>query len=376
MSHKIGIIVSGGPAPGINSVISSAVITARKLGSEVVGFLGGFQGAVEHSDRSVVPLPLSDVTRVYKTGGSIIGTSRFNPFKSKESTERFKQTLKDHGIDQLVVIGGEGSAYISYLISKEIPYVQIVHVPKTIDNDLLLPHEMPSFGFETARSAGTHIVDTLMIDAKTCERWFLVSTMGRNAGFLALGLGIASRATTTLIPEEFLGKSPTLTSIADILLGSIKARLADGKPYGVALIAEGVLDTIDSSSTPLLATCPRDELGRIKHSEIEVGEIILSELRALCKKEKLSVAFNTKNIGYELRCHDPVSYDIEYTTILGFGAIELLRKGQSGVMVIREFDSIGSVPLSDMALPSGGIRSRKVDLDSDLYRVARSFMIR
>ena len=374
-SGAFGIIVSGGPAPGINSVISSVVIEARNRGFTVKGLKEGFKGVSLREPDSVVELTIEQVSSIASTGGSILGTSRFNPFRSPQTKQQFLSELREHGIDKLVVIGGEGSAYLSHQLALEQPGVQVVHVPKTIDNDLILPNHYPSFGFETARYAGTKILDTLRVDAKTTKRWFLVTSMGRKAGFLALGLGIASGATSTLIPEEFLpGTTPA--EVAQIIFGSIQRRFLSGRDWGVVIIAEGVLDLLSPDSSKELRECPRDELGRIIYSQVELGDVIKPELQRLCDNAGHDLKLNTKDIGYELRCHPPVSFDVEYTKFLGFGAVRHILEGRTDGMVTRDYDSLGFQPLSELVLPDGSIRSRKIDLESDIYKVARSFMIR
>jgi 6-phosphofructokinase len=371
-----GIVVSGGPAPGINSVISAATIEAINRGYRVFGLHGGFQALSHGEGTSLQELTIEAVSRIADTGGSILGTSRFNPFFREDTTQAFIQGLAQHGIDKLVVIGGEGSAYLSYQISLRFPHLRVVHVPKTIDNDLVLPDNYPSFGFETARYAGTKILDTLWVDAKTTRRWFLVTSMGRKAGFLALGLGLAAGVTLTIIPEEFEQGLVPASEIADIVFKSVLMRHSRGKDYGVALLAEGLLDRIDPDSDPLLSNCPRDELGRIRYSEIELSDIIMPLLRKRIKEAGLGLSFYAKNLGYELRCHRPISFDIEYTKFLGLGAVRLLLEGHSGVMVTRHFDALSSQPLAAMAQEDGSISSRRVNLQSDLYHVARSYMIR
>jgi 6-phosphofructokinase 1 len=370
-----GIIVSGGPAPGINSVISSATIEARNRGFTVKGFKEGFQGIALREPDSVTELTIEQVSSISSTGGSLLGTSRFNPFRSAGTKEQFLRGLHENNIDKLIVIGGEGSAYLSHQLARENHGIQVIHVPKTIDNDLILPNHYPSFGFETARYAGTKILDTLRVDARTTKRWFLVTTMGRKAGFLALGLGIASGATLTLVPEEFR-QGTTPQEVAQVIFGSLQRRFLSGRDWGVIVIAEGVLDLLSPESSKELRECPRDELGRIKYSQIELGDVIKPELQRLCDSVGHPLRLNTKNIGYELRCHPPVSFDVEYTKFLGFGAVRHLLEGKTDGMVTRTHDALGFQPLSELVLPDGSIRSRTIDLDSDLYRVARSFMIR
>ncbi len=373
---RFGIIVSGGPAPGINCVISSSVIEAYNNGYETIGFRDGFRAICNNEADSLIPLNLNSVSGIYNTGGSILGTTRYHPFVDDQSKLNFQTALKDNNIDKLIIIGGEGSAFVSHQISKQIPEVQVVHVPKTIDNDLILPNKHPSFGFETARFAGTLIMDTLMVDAKTSRRWFLVTSMGRKAGFLALGLGIAAGATMTLIPEEYVNKPTTPSQIAETIFSSMHRRAKMGKHYGVAIMAEGILDCLEPDSSPLIENCPRDEIGRIRYSQIELGDVIMPPLKELISNAGLDIKIITKNIGYELRCHNPVSFDIEYTKFLAYGAVQFLLKGLTGIMVTRDFDKLGYQKLESMIGEDGLIKSRTVDTESDLYSVARSFMIR
>jgi 6-phosphofructokinase len=373
---SFGIVVSGGPAPGINSVISSTVIEANNRGYTVKGLRNGFRDLAVGEPGSVVNLTTDMVTNIYNKGGSILGTSRFNPLREPKLLEQFLAGLEQNNIDKLIVIGGEGSAYLSLKLSQLHRQLSIVHVPKTIDNDLVLPNNYPSFGFETAMHAGTKIIEILREDAKTCRRWFIATTMGRKAGFLALGMGLAAGATSALIPEEFAGFSPTADDIAAILFSSIRKRLSMGKNYGVIILAEGILDVLDASKSTALQGCTRDDMGRIRYSQIELGDVVIPPLKELLREAKLEVHLTTKNIGYELRCCDPLAFDIEYSKFLGYGAVQHILEGNSGIMVTRDFDKLGFISLESMAGANGIIKSRGVDLSSDLYRVARSFMIR
>ena len=373
---SFGIVVSGGPAPGINSVITSSVIEANNRGYTVKGLVNGFRDLTLGEPGAVINLSTEMVTNIYNKGGSILGTSRFNPLKDEKLLDRFLKGLDQNDIDKLIVIGGEGSAFLSLKLARLHTNLSIVHVPKTIDNDLVLPNNYPSFGFETALHQGTKIIEILREDAKTCRRWFLATTMGRKAGFLALGMGLAAAATSALIPEEFAGSQPTAEDIAVIISSSIRKRLSMGKNYGVIILAEGILDCLDASKSSALQSCVRDDMGRIRYSQVELGDVIIPPLKELLKNVGIDVHIITKNIGYELRCCDPISFDIEYTRFLGYGAVQHILEGNSGIMVTRDFDRLGFIPLESMAGENGIIKSRGVDLSSDLYRVARSFMIR
>ena len=136
MSERIGIIVSGGPAPGINSVISSVTLAAHHYGYKTCGLNGGFLGIQNEGTDAIMDLHIADISRAYKAGGSILGTSRFNPFNEAASKKKFEDTIKAGKLNKLIIIGGEGSAYLSHLIATEYKHLQVVHVPKTIDNDL------------------------------------------------------------------------------------------------------------------------------------------------------------------------------------------------------------------------------------------------
>ncbi|RMG42138.1 MAG: 6-phosphofructokinase [Candidatus Dadabacteria bacterium] len=373
---NFGIIVSGGPAPGINSVIASVTIEAENRGYKVYGFRDGFRGLLSDEEHSVVPLSINSVSHISRTGGSVLGTSRYNPLSHKDAGNRICSKLEKLLIDKLVVIGGEGSAYLSYRLTTLSDAVKVAHIPKTIDNDLILPNDYPSFGFETARSIGTEILATLIEDAITTNRWFIVSSMGRSAGFLALGMGLAAGATLTIIPEEFSDQYISPLEVAEIIFGSILKRFRYGKHYGVALMAEGLIDRFDASRVPELQNITRDELGRIRYADVRLEDLVAGQLRRLCKENELEVKITTKNIGYELRCHAPLSFDIEYTKFLGHGAVRFLLEGRSGIVIVRNYDNIEYVKLSEMLTADGRIAARRVDLGSDFYKVARSFMIR
>ncbi|MCK4257204.1 6-phosphofructokinase, partial [candidate division WOR-3 bacterium] len=202
--ETLAIIVGGGPAPGINGVISSVTIEAINLGKKVMGIIGGFRYISRGREDKIMELMVSDVSRIHDDGGSILGTSRVNPTKDIEKMKNVLQLLQKYEVKYLVTIGGDDTATTASKIADAVcGKIKVAHVPKTIDNDLPLPDNMPTFGFETARYAGTKVVSNLMEDAKTITRWYFVITMGRYAGHLALGIGKSAGATLTIIPEEF-----------------------------------------------------------------------------------------------------------------------------------------------------------------------------
>ena len=156
----------------------------------------------------------------------------------------------------------------------------------------------------------------------------------------------------------------------------MKKRYADQKSYGVAVLAEGLIDKIDPRTCEALQKAPKDELGRVRYHMVEIGEVLAPLLRERCVKEGIDLRVTGVSTGYELRCHAPIASDVEYTKYLGVGAVDALLGGESGVMVVRDHDNLGLVRLDDIADKDGHIKARTVNLESDLYKVARSFMVR
>src|SRR5919106_3249989 len=226
----LGILVGGGPAPGINAVISAATVEAINQGFEVFGIRDGFKHLVRRDLSMLRPLTIDDVSRVHLLGGSILGTSRENPTASADAIGAVVETLNKAGITHLVTIGGDDTALSSAYVSEHSGgAIHSVHVPKTIDNDLPLPPHVPTFGFQTARHVGVELVRNLMEDAKSTRRWYIVVAMGRNAGHLALGIGKAAGATLTIVAEEWASPCVPFATMCDIVEGAIIKRRAMGR---------------------------------------------------------------------------------------------------------------------------------------------------
>ena len=244
--RKLGILVGGGPAPGINGVIGAAAIEASNNGVEAVGIYDGFRWLCRGDAKHVRTLRIEDVSRIHFEGGSILRTARDNPAKSAETLDRTVAVLDRLGLEALVTIGGDDTAYsASRVAAHSGGRLRVVHVPKTIDNDLPLPGNMPTFGFQTARHVGAELVHNLMEDARTTGRWYLVVTMGRKAGHLTLGIAKAAGATLAIIAEEFSDEKVSLDRVADVLEGAILKRRLRDRQDGVALIAEGIGERLD-----------------------------------------------------------------------------------------------------------------------------------
>ncbi|MCM8815508.1 MAG: 6-phosphofructokinase, partial [Candidatus Omnitrophica bacterium] len=385
MANKknLGILVGGGPAPGINGVIGSATIEALNNGLEVIGIYDGFKWLSQGDTSHIKKLSIEDVVKARFDGGSILHTSRENPTKSEEKMKSVIESLKKLGITYLVTIGGDDTCFSASRTSEFAGgKIRVAHVPKTIDNDLPLPASMPTFGFQTARHVGSELVANLVEDARTTHRWYLVVAMGRTAGHLALGMGIAGGATLTIVPEEFRNKA-TLDEICSIIECSIFKARTLGQDYGVVVIAEGIGDLLkeELKDNPL-AVVEYDEHGHFRMAEVPLCLIIKRALDQRFKKRGEKAQFVDVTIGYELRCARPIPFDVEYTHKLGFGAVryllDMLDGGyKTGAMISIQAEKIVPIPFDEILNPETGRTTvRKLDITSDLYNTARKMMIR
>jgi 6-phosphofructokinase 1 len=374
----LGILVGGGPAPGINGVIAAAAIEAINEGCSVVGIYDGYRWLARGDSSHAVSLRIEDVSRIHWTGGSILRTARTNPAESETTLANCVAALRDLHITHLLCIGGDdttfGAAKIADATGGDI---RVATVPKTIDNDLPLPDNMPTFGFETARAVGAGIVETLMEDARTTQRWYLVISMGRKSGALALGITKAAGATLAVIPEQFGEAGLSLGIVADVIVGSMIKRATSGTNHGVAVIAEGIAERLHESDFSKQHDTPRDPYGHIRLSEIDIGAVLKSEVLARLKEMRLEIDVVTKDVGYELRCAKPVPFDVEYTRTLGYGAVRYLLGGGSGAMVALRGGHVAPVALQDMIdAKTGRIGVRVVDTTTEAYEVSRKYTIR
>jgi len=375
---KLAILVAGGPAPGINSVIGAATIRSQLEGVDVLGIEDGFEWVMQGNVDHVVPLTIEKVSRIHFRGGSFIGISRANPTTDPQLLENTVISLLRLNVSQLITIGGDDTAYSAMkLEEKSAGRIRVVHVPKTIDNDLDLPPAIDTFGFQTARHIGAQIVMNLMVDADTTSRWYFVISMGRKAGHLALGMGKAAGATLTLIPEEFGSRNISFKAIVDTLVGAIIKRLSDGHRHGVAVIAEGVVEGIRKEDLAQIEDVERDDHGNLRIAEVDIGEILKKAVQARLREFKLKATIVAKNVGYELRCADPIPYDMEYTRDLGYCAAKYLLGEGHGAMVSMQGGQFVAIPFEQMLDPqTGRTRVRMVDIHSARYAIARRYMIR
>ena len=265
----------------------------------------------------------------------------------------------------------------------------MAHVPKTIDNDLPLPGSTPTFGFETARHYGVHLLRNLAEDARTTSRYYIVISMGRTAGHLALGIAKAAAATLAVIPEEFRGRPVSVEEICDIVIGSIIKRRADGDQYGVVVLAEGLVEAMGEKG--LMSGVPggqlerygkvkRDDHGHLHLAEIEFGRMMKDLVAERLEKLGVKMTLIDKDLGYELRCADPIPFDAEYTRDLGYGAVKFLLSENAekfgaiisfvdGKMIPLEFEKMLNPETKRMTV-------RRVNVDGESYECACHYMIR
>jgi 6-phosphofructokinase len=375
-----GVLCGGGPAPGLNGVIGAAVLQAARHGHRTIGLYDGFKWIMEGDTHHVVDLDPNACQLLHLEGGSIIHTSRANPTKQPDSLERCVKSLDELGIDHLITLGGDDTAFSSRKVAEAAENrIKVIHVPKTIDNDLPLPEGVATFGYETARELGASVVERIQQDCITTNRWFILVLMGRKAGFLSLGAGKSAGAPLTLIPEEFPPGPIRFDDVVRTIEGSIVKRMAmEGRSDGVVVVAEGLVERMPEEDLEVLKDVPRDEHGHIRLADVPFGKILKSALADSLGARGIQVPLGEKDVGYELRCGRPLAWDRDYTRDLGAGAVELLLAGHSSVMVTRLPDgSIRPVPFEELADPeTGKTRVRYVDVDSNWFKTARALQVR
>jgi 6-phosphofructokinase len=395
---KLAIIVGGGPAPGINAVIGAATIEAINHGMSVVGIYDGFKWLSSDKfvpERHSVDLRIIDVARIHFDGGSLLGTARTTLLDearlqtstvvrmNEQRVARVLQHLIELGVTHLLTIGGDDTALSARFVAEKTGgRIRVVHVPKTIDNDLPLPGDIPTFGYTTARHIGSGLVGNLMEDARTTGRWYVVVAMGRHAGFIALGVGKSTGATLTLIPEAF-PQDISFEHLTDIIEGSIIKRRAMGRPYGVLVMAEGLayrLGDREEIERLLGKKVPLDAAGHLRLAEVPTARLVTDALIERFAQRGDDVTIVPQTLGYMLRCAPPVPFDMAYCRDLGNGAIRVLLDTsldlRGGVMVTIQGSNLRPMRFEQMIdAETNRTRIRVIDTESDAYRGARAYMI-
>ncbi len=365
MKGSILILAGGGPAPGINTVISSVAKVFLRDGYRVIGLHDGYKNLFTDNP-NIVYLDFETADRVFSMGGSFLRMSRYKPADLEFTTNFFVE----HDVKLLVTIGGDDTASTANRISKFLAErkfpIQNIHVPKTIDNDLPLPEGQPTFGYQSAKQEGVRIGRTIYEDARTSGNWFVVSAMGREAGHLAFGIGAACHYPMIIIPEMFNKTKLTLEKITRLIISSIVKRTILGIPYGVAIVSEGVFhfmsnDEIEASGIQFTY----DEHGHPELGTVSKAHIYNMLLQIKLKQIGLKVKSRPVEMGYELRCIAPTAFDLLYCSLLGIGVKKIFDEGLTGCMVSSDpAGDISPLFLKDLEDGHGKVRTRMVTMES------------
>jgi len=366
MKDAVAILCAGGPAPGINTVISSVTKVFINNGFNVLGLNGGYKSLFSN-EPAFDYLDFDYADQIYSRGGSALKMSRYKPRDDEFKAEFFKK----NNVKLLVTIGGDDTASTANRLAKFLKSekldVKNIHVPKTIDNDLPLPDNAPTFGYHSAKEEGVRLATTIYEDARTSGNWFVVSAMGREAGHLAMGIGTGTHYPMIIIPEMFNKTKITFDKITKLVISSMVKRRILGIDYGVAIISEGVFhfmsdkEIIDTGINFTYDEHGHPELGNVSKSHI-FNMLTQQEL----KKLRISVKSRPNEMGYELRCCRPVAYDLSYATRLGLGVYKLYKEGHTGcIITINRKGESSPLFLKDIEDENGKVVPRLVDVESE-----------
>ncbi|MBP5558724.1 MAG: 6-phosphofructokinase [Bacteroidales bacterium] len=371
MKDSIIILCGGGPAPGMNTVVFSVAKTFLEGGYRVIGLHGGYSGLFNENPR-IEDIDFFKADSYFNRGGSYLQMSRFKP-TDEDFEKRFNLKLfQENGIKLLVTVGGDDTASTAnriakFLEARKYPIANI-HIPKTIDNDLPLPNNTPTFGFNSAKQEGAHIARTIYEDARTSGNWLLISAMGRSAGHLALGIGEATHCPMTIIPEMFNKADITIDKIIKLTLSAIIKRKLMGIDYGTVVVAEGVFHDLAADDIRQAGvSMTYDEHGHPELGKISKAVLFNELLEKEFKKIGLKVKTRPVEIGYDVRCQDPVAYDLSYCSELAMGAYDLFKNGETGCMVyVDAWGNASPLYLHDLQNAEGKIPPRRVEINGGI----------
>jgi ATP-dependent phosphofructokinase / diphosphate-dependent phosphofructokinase len=343
--HKVGMLTGGGDAPGLNGVIRAVTMRCvNDYGYEVLGVRRGWRGLLQKEEDSTQPLTADDVRYILEEGGTILLSSRTNPYKNEGDAEKVVENMKELGIDALVAVGGDDTLGVAKRLHDDFG-IQVVGCPKTIDNDLSATDT--TFGYDTAVSIATEAIDRIRTTARSHERIMVVEIMGRHAGWITWGAGVAGAANITLIPEV----EPNMDEIENLF----KERAERGEKWGVIAVSEGVTLSEDY----ITQSAETDEFGHVKLGGI--GETLAEEI-----KERTGIDTRHVVLGHLQRGGTPTAYDRILSTRYGLRAAEAVKNGEWGQMVALRGSEIVTVPLEEAT-------EETKTVPDDLYNAAATF---
>ena len=340
--RKIGVLTGGGDCPGLNAVIRAVVRSSIRYEWEIIGIRDGWKGLI---DGDIELLTDYAVSGILPKGGTILGTSRTNPYKNPENIQKLRDNLKRFGIDGIVAIGGDDTLGVALKLHEE--GIPVVGVPKTIDNDLNGTDY--TFGFDTAISIVTDAIDRLHTTAESHRRVIVVEVMGRHAGWIATMSGIAGGADDILIPE--------VPFDMDEICRHLMARYDRGKRFSIVVVAEGAKPK--DSDMVITQSSERDEFGHVRLGGI--GHILAREI-----ENRLHVDTRVTILGHVQRGGSPTAHDRILATRFGVAAVECIKNNDFGKMVALQGDTIVPIPLHDAV---GELKTVKMDL----YELSKIF---
>jgi 6-phosphofructokinase 1 len=342
MANKIGILTGGGDCPGLNPVIRAVVRKGAQEDYEIIGIKNGWKGLIE---KDTLVLDLRTVSGILPKGGTILGTSRTNPYKKENGLKNVKANFKELGLDALIAVGGEDTLGVAMKLMKD-GLTNIVGVPKTIDNDLSCTDY--TFGFDTALNTAMECIDKLHTTAESHHRIIVVEVMGRHAGWIALESGMAGGADIILIPELPIDIEEVCTLI--------KKRHGRGKTFSIVVVAEGAKF---KQGTMVTLEEKLDEFGHVRLGG--VGEILAAEI-----EKRTGFETRVSVLGHIQRGGSPTAFDRILGTRFGVKAVELIKNKKFGRMVALSGNKIIDVPIEDAV-------SALKTVDVNLYNIAKVF---
>ena len=370
MKDAVIILCGGGPAPGMNSVSMSVAKTFLTKNFRVIGLHGGYSGLFSKNARTE-DLTFAIADRYFNRGGSYLEMSRFKPTDADFENNFNLDLFKENNIKLLVTIGGDDTASTANRISKFLAAkgypIANIHCPKTIDNDLPLPANAPTFGYNSAKNEGAHLARTVYEDARTSGNWLVISAMGRTCGSLALGIGEATHCPMTIIPEMFNKTEICLDKVVKLSISAILKRKVMGVNYGTIVAAEGLFHEFKAEEMEAAGVhFSYDDHGHPELGKVSKAVLFNDLLEAEFKKIGLKVKSRPVEIGYDVRCQDPVAYDVTYCTELAMGVYQLYSEGKTGCMVyVDSFGNVSPLYLADLQDPNTGkIPPRVVDINA------------